>query len=291
MWYSYAYKMKNDENMLNEDGGQGSSDGLTVDVAPNELLVDPYSPMERAETLAMLLKIPEAYITQSDYDPNEFDVDFGGAEGITDDDCEGSYLVLTDGEADERWRDDIIGILMDCGIDGLDIDIADYVCDDYCEETVEEYYEDTANEMSEEQLAAELLDAGEIELSDDSIFELRGREELNLEDGEEIDAGDPSSYKVVAEHWRLAGKYVDWKRDDEDFTQTFRELGFGDSLPDDFDYCIRNGGHFPSWCDIDGLIDYLMRVGYRGESLACCDAMEREIDTPYGRTYYIYRTE
>ncbi len=297
MWYSYRDFRKR----VVEDEGDGHAsvaqraeqpddDGeFELDDVPAEDTLPKLSSTARVLALSECLCVGREHIRESDYDDCTFEVFFDDCEEDTDD-LSGDYLVLTDEEVDDRYRSSVESVLLDLGLEGLSINIEDYVDSDYCEETVEEYYIDEANEMSEDALARELLDAGYIDLSDENIFQLKRKEDLGLDDDEEIDADDPDNYEVVAPSWKLADMYVDWKRSIEDFAQKFWELGFGDGLRDDVQYHIRHYNSFPSWFEHDKLLDYLLREQSRAVELAQYDGEEREIELN-GNQYYIYRID
>ena len=272
MWYSYVRK-------INEDEEAPSGLALDVEGTPSAELMAPYSEQEREEALAAEL----GGISVGAIDPDEY---CEHSFIVRSDDDDGEYLVLTDEEANEKWRESVENTLLDCGIEGLDIDICDFVDEEYCEETVEEYYECEANDMDSEDLAKELLDADEIKLSDESIFRLRSREDLGLDDGEEIDADDPDNYEIVCSHSTLVDKYMDYKRDIGDFAQEYWDLGFGDGIEDELKYYLRQNHQFPWWFNFDALVDYCMED--RGAELARYDGEERELEIN-GRLYYIYR--
>lgn len=273
MWYSYVRK-------VNEDEGAPAALALDLEGTPGDELSVPYSEQEREEALAAEL----GGISVGAIDPDEYEEH---SYTVRSDDDDGEYLVLTDEEANEKWRENVEGTLLDCGIEGLDIDLSDFVDDDYCEETVEEYYEYDANDRDSDDLAEELLDAGEIQLSDESIFRLKSRDELGLDEDDEIDAEDPGNYEIVCSHSTLVSKYVDWKRSIEDFAQAYWELGFGDGLEEELKYYLRQHHQFPSWFDFEALVDYCMDYD-RGADLARYDGNEREQEV-HGRLYYIYR--
>lgn len=297
MWYSYRDLRKRvvedvgDTRDSGEPQEEPSNDSgeFELDDVPAEDTLPAFSSVERIFALAECLGVNMTHIRESDYDDCAFEVFFEDDEEDVDD-LSGDYLVLTDEEADERYRSSVKSLVDDIGIDGLDIDIENYVDSDYCDEAVDEYYRDEADEMGEDELAKELLEAGRVELSDTNVFKMKSKEDLGLDDDEEIDEDDPDNYEVVASSWKLADLYVDYKRDTEDFEQTFWELGFGDGLEDDVEYHLSRYHSFPGWFDYDSLIDYLVREGRRADELAQYDNEEREAEVN-GRCYYIYRTE
>lgn len=283
MWYSYKGKRRidEDERTASDEPSVGIPLELDVNDTPEEYLYVPYSDEERKAALAAEL----GGISIGAIDPDEY---CEHSFLVSSDDDGGEYLVLTDEEANEKWRESVENTLLDCGLEGLDIDICDFVDEEYCEETVEEYYACGASDMDSEDLAKELLDADEIKLSDESIFRLRSREDLGLDDGEEIDADDPDNYEIVCSHGTLVGKYIDCKRNIGDFAQEYWDLGFGDGIEEELTYYFRRHHQFPSWFDFDALVDYCMDD--RGAALATFDFEERSQDFN-GRLYYIYRTE
>jgi hypothetical protein len=276
MWYSYR-RTKNEDGLglLKEDD---MSTAIDIADTPSCELTVAYSDAERESALADLLEISTGDIDKDDYGEHDFLVHTA--------DEDGAYLVLTDEEADAKWREEVENLLMDCGIDGLDIDVSDFVSDEYCEDSVEEYYHYEANDMDSEDLAKELLDAEEIELSDTSIFRLKSKDELGLDDDDEIDSEDPDSYEIVCYHSTLVDKYMEWRRNSEDFVQTYWELGLGDGIDEELRYYIRQHHSFPSWFDFDTLVDHCMDD--RGAALSGYDGDEREQEIN-GRLYYIYR--
>lgn len=297
MWYSYR-DLRN-RVVEDEDGGHDSlathdepsndGSGFELDTVAAEDTLPAFSSTERIFALSECIGVNMQHIRESDYDDDAFEVFFEDDEDDVDD-LSGNYLVLTDEEADEKYRSSIESLVDDIGLDGLDIDLEDYVDSDYCDEVVDEYYRDEASEMGEDELAKELLEAGRVELSDASVFEMKSKEDLGLDDDEEIDEDDPDNYEVVASSWELADLYVDWKRDTEDFEQTFWELGLGDGLKDDITYHLRKYHSFPSWFCYDALIDRLVRDGSRADELAQYDNEEREAEIN-GNQYFIYRVD
>lgn len=233
----------------------------------------------RVIALSQLLDVDPVSIEDGD-SAYEYTIAYGEHEGET-------YRVFTEDERDKTLHDNMLNLLFDIGLDGLNIDVRDYVDDAYCENTMEEYIDEDVHEMSDDDIIDWLLENGIVELSDPAWFRLR--DDVDADD-DDFDKYDASNYECVKRRWELEDACASTKKND-DLVDMFWNYGYGDDIAEDIKYyCRNNHGEFPGYFDVDKLVDDLVDECDPGQELAYQDGVESLEDVD-GVDYYIYRID
>lgn len=258
-----------------EPSNDGGADEFEFDAR------DPYADAsDKAIALSQLLDIDPTGIDEGDYGNYAYIVRDGEHEGE-------QYRVCTDEEVVELLREEMMNLLLDAGFGGVNLDLRDYVTDEYCEDVMDEAIDYDVSEMSDEDIIDWLLDNDAVSLKDEKWFKLK--EGVDATD-DDFDEYDPDNYDCVKRRYELEELCAERKKDG-DLVEMFWDYGYGDGLAEDLDYYTRHhNDQFPYWFDIDGALDDMVERDNAGNVLAYVDGIEhtQEVDDV---TYYIYRVE
>lgn len=158
------------------------------------------------------------------------------------------FLVLDDYEADNYARCYLEDLIDDIGFEGIN-GWKDFLDDDSVENYMEEYNRNYVNDFDIEELEEEMESYG-----------------LSLEDFEDEDA-----FREAAVEEFMGENPISWLFDNYD-EKTIKDM--------------IDGGYIRM--DMQGLIDYIIRLDGRGNTISSYDGEENEVEFD-GETYFVYR--
>lgn len=217
---------------------------------------------ERKEALATFLGLNEEEKEEIEEGYTDGALEYGKEE----------YLVLTDDEADDMFREQQEQIFDDLGIESYSEDFQDWIFrnalkEDWFEEAMEEsnrsYCEDIVRERSRE-------------FENRLVEECYERDLIEDDDFEQDEDGDPDFEKCLVDEDDLINRMMeDMAEDDpvEWFRDNFGESELSDAVKDH------------NLIDLDEVIDELQKWDGRGPTLAGWDGNENEEGD-----FFIYRT-
>lgn len=160
------------------------------------------------------------------------------------------FEVFTEDKADERAHELCINLIDDCGIESFNIDISEYIDEDYMRDTLEEYYwgyiEDIATEPS-----------------DYEEYDNRLEQEMNEEGFDNED------------------DYIDYLVGNGDYVERYIDIFGKESL----NILIENNDAI---LDKDAIAKYCVDVDGAGHFIASYDGIEHEVERD-GELYLVYR--
>lgn len=186
------------------------------------------------------------------------------------------YLVCTDEEADEEFRNSEESIIDDLGIDSFS---------DWFQTWI---FNNAINTSWFEEALAEEADylASEYSNESSSTYENRLVEEcydydlITDDDFETDEDGNPDYERCTVEEWDLQDRFKNWYVEQEDAVEWYK-MNFGDES-------FRDVVKEHNLLDVNAIIEEVKRSDGRGGALASYDGNENE--TEYNGTwYYIYR--
>ncbi len=160
------------------------------------------------------------------------------------------FEVLTEDEAEERAYELCINLIDDCGIESFNIDISDFIDEDYMRDTLEEYYWGYVEDIRTEP-------------ADYEEYENRLEQEIK-----ECGCDDEDGY-------------VDYLVGDGDYVNKYIDIFGEDSL----NILIQNNDAI---IDKDSIAEYCVETDGRGHFISSYDGIEHEVVRD-GELYLVYK--
>ena len=186
------------------------------------------------------------------------------------------YMVCTDEEADEAYREDEEGLIDELGLDGFSDWFQDWIINN-CVDI--DWFEEALREEAD-YLAGEWLSERSSMYDNRLVEECYDNNLIDDDDFETDEDGDPDYEQCTVDEWDLQERFKDWYVDNNDAIEWYK-LNFGE---DSFKNAVKEY----NLVDWDAVIEETRSNDGRG-SLAKYDGNENEFDYN-GETYYIYRT-
>ena len=186
---------------------------------------------------------------------------------------EGTFLVLSERDADDEYDASVRNLIDEVGIDqafGNAVNLDLYINNDIVEEQMFDFYEDDFREQ----------------YADDSEYIIEQMYDENLLDDNDFDELDEYDEPIFSscnkDEDELATIYANDRANDMDYIDFLKYLGYyGDSLNAQLDDVL----------DLDSLISDLKDSCGRGTELASYDGIEHEIGEIDGDDYFAYRID
>ena len=187
------------------------------------------------------------------------------------------YLVCTDDEADEEFRQLEESLIDELGLESFSEWFQTWILDN----AIDKSWFDSALEEDADYLAEEYLDESSSIYANRLVEECYDNDLIGDEDFEVGEDGEPDYEQCTVDEYDLQDKFKTWYVEQEDAVDWFRN-NFGEEQ-------FRDVVKEHNLLDVDTIIDELKSTDGRGGALASYDGNENEVDYN-GETYYIYWT-